>query len=98
MIFSSPRPQAAEVTPSSEVSGLMLVLYLGGVESTAGLTGTLFLVAPVVQAVGDQLPVLVEHDLEAQHVDIKHDGGFDVRDEDLRLRRDDNGGSDGGGG
>ena len=31
-----------EVTPSSEVSGLMLVLYLGGVESTAGLTGTLF--------------------------------------------------------
>src|SRR4051812_47779308 len=31
-----------EVTPSSEVSGLMLVLYLGGVESTAGLTGNLF--------------------------------------------------------
>jgi cytochrome P450/ferredoxin-NADP reductase len=31
-----------EVTPVSEVSGLMLVLYLGGVESTAGLTGTLF--------------------------------------------------------
>src|SRR3954447_6745438 len=30
-----------EVTPTSEVSGLMLVLYLGGVESTAGLTGTL---------------------------------------------------------
>jgi cytochrome P450/ferredoxin-NADP reductase len=33
---------SAEVTPTSEVSGLMLVLYLGGVESTAGLTGTLF--------------------------------------------------------
>jgi cytochrome P450/ferredoxin-NADP reductase len=31
-----------QVTPVSEVSGLMLVLYLGGVESTAGLTGTLF--------------------------------------------------------
>ena len=31
-----------QVTPTSEVSGLMLVLYLGGVESTAGLTGTLF--------------------------------------------------------
>jgi cytochrome P450/ferredoxin-NADP reductase len=31
-----------EVTPTSEVSGLMLVLYLGGVESTAGLTGNLF--------------------------------------------------------
>ncbi|MDX6299452.1 MAG: hypothetical protein QOF53_666 [Nocardioidaceae bacterium] len=33
---------SAEVTPTSEVSGLMLVLYLGGVESTAGLTGNLF--------------------------------------------------------
>src|SRR3954453_14584109 len=31
-----------EVTPTSEVSGLMMVLFLGGVESTAGLTGTLF--------------------------------------------------------
>ncbi len=30
------------VTPNSEVSGLMLILFLGGVESTAGLTGTLF--------------------------------------------------------
>jgi cytochrome P450/ferredoxin-NADP reductase len=30
------------VTPTSEVSGLMMVLFLGGVESTAGLTGTLF--------------------------------------------------------
>lgn len=27
------------VTPTSEVSGLMMVLFLGGVESTAGLTG-----------------------------------------------------------
>jgi cytochrome P450/ferredoxin-NADP reductase len=32
---------SAEVTPTSEVSGLMLVLFLGGVESTAGLTGNL---------------------------------------------------------
>jgi ferredoxin-NADP reductase len=31
-----------EVTPQSEVSGLMMILFLGGVESTAGLTGTLF--------------------------------------------------------
>lgn len=31
----------AEVTPQSEVSGLMMILFLGGVESTAGLTGTL---------------------------------------------------------
>ncbi|MGK5111400.1 MULTISPECIES: cytochrome P450 [unclassified Geodermatophilus] len=30
------------VTPDSEVSGLMMILFLGGVESTAGLTGTLF--------------------------------------------------------
>src|SRR3954462_3398077 len=32
----------AQVTPTSEVSGLMMILFLGGVESTAGLTGTLF--------------------------------------------------------
>jgi cytochrome P450/ferredoxin-NADP reductase len=32
----------AQVTPRSEVSGLMMILFLGGVESTAGLTGTLF--------------------------------------------------------
>jgi cytochrome P450/ferredoxin-NADP reductase len=31
-----------QVTPTSEVSGLMMILFLGGVESTAGLTGTLF--------------------------------------------------------
>ena len=31
-----------QVTPNSEVSGLMMILFLGGVESTAGLTGTLF--------------------------------------------------------
>jgi cytochrome P450/ferredoxin-NADP reductase len=30
------------VTPTSEVSGLMMILFLGGVESTAGLTATLF--------------------------------------------------------
>ncbi len=33
---------AEKVTPTSEVSGLMMVLFLGGVESTAGLTGNLF--------------------------------------------------------
>jgi cytochrome P450 len=30
-----------EITPVSEVSGLMMILFLGGVESTAGLTGTM---------------------------------------------------------
>ena len=31
-----------EITPTSEISGLMMILFLGGVESTAGLTGSLF--------------------------------------------------------
>ncbi|MEQ3552752.1 cytochrome P450 [Pseudonocardia nematodicida] len=31
-----------EITPVSEISGLMMILFLGGVESTAGLVGTLF--------------------------------------------------------
>jgi cytochrome P450 len=31
-----------EITPESEVMGLMRVLFLGGVESTAGLTGSCF--------------------------------------------------------
>ena len=31
-----------DIVPASEVLGLMMVLFLGGVESTAGLTGTLF--------------------------------------------------------
>jgi cytochrome P450 len=31
-----------DIAPTSEVLGLMMVLFLGGVESTAGLTGTLF--------------------------------------------------------
>ncbi len=30
------------IEPTSEILGLMMVLFLGGVESTAGLTGTLF--------------------------------------------------------
>ncbi len=30
------------ITPASEVLGLMMVLFLGGVESTAGLTATMF--------------------------------------------------------
>jgi cytochrome P450 len=30
-----------EITPVSEISGLMMILFLGGVESTAGLTGTM---------------------------------------------------------
>jgi cytochrome P450 len=31
-----------DITPTSEISGLMMVLFLGGVDSTAGLTGSLF--------------------------------------------------------
>jgi cytochrome P450 len=31
-----------EISPTSEISGLMMVLFLGGVDSTAGLAGTLF--------------------------------------------------------
>ena len=33
---------AEEITPVSEISGLMMILFLGGVESTAGLTATMF--------------------------------------------------------
>jgi cytochrome P450/ferredoxin-NADP reductase len=32
----------ADITPASEILGLMMVLFLGGVESTSGLTSTLF--------------------------------------------------------
>ncbi len=32
----------ADIRPASEIMGLMMVLFLGGVESTAGLTGTCF--------------------------------------------------------
>ena len=31
-----------EITPESEISGLMMILFLGGVESTAGLVTTMF--------------------------------------------------------
>jgi cytochrome P450 len=52
----------AQVTPNSEVSGLMMILFLGGVESTAGLTGTLFkLLAenPDQQALLQRDPLLI---------------------------------------
>ena len=32
----------ADIKPASEIMGLMMVLFLGGVESTAGLTSTVF--------------------------------------------------------
>ena len=60
----------AAVTPTSEVSGLMMILFLGGVESTAGLTGTLFkLLAEnpaqraLLQADPSLIPVAVEEAL-----------------------------------
>src|ERR1700744_900565 len=40
-IGGGPFPDS-DMGPASEVLGLMMVLFLGGVESTAGLTGTLF--------------------------------------------------------
>ncbi|MGE0299228.1 cytochrome P450 [Pseudonocardia sp.] len=46
------------IVPASEVMGLMMVLFLGGVESTAGLTGTLF---KLLAENPDQREILREH-------------------------------------
>jgi cytochrome P450/ferredoxin-NADP reductase len=56
-----------QVTPTSEVSGLMLVLFLGGVESTAGLTGNLFKLLgenPDQRAVLQRDPTLIPDAIE----------------------------------
>lgn len=52
------RPQDAKEAAARGVKGVVVSNYRGG--DAAGLTGTLLLVAPVVQAVGDQIPVLVD--------------------------------------
>ena len=52
------RPQEAREAVARGARGVVVSNYRGG--SPAALTGTLLLVAPVVQAVGDQIPVLVD--------------------------------------
>jgi isopentenyl diphosphate isomerase/L-lactate dehydrogenase-like FMN-dependent dehydrogenase len=52
------RPEDAKEAAARGARGVVVSNYRGG--DVAGLTGTLLLVAPVVQAVGDQIPVLVD--------------------------------------
>ena len=52
------RPQDAKEAAARGAKGVVVSNYRGG--NAAALTGTLLLVAPVVQAVGDQVPVLVD--------------------------------------
>jgi 4-hydroxymandelate oxidase len=51
-------PQDAKEAAARGARGVVVSNYRGG--NAAALTGTLLLVAPVVQAVGDQIPVLVD--------------------------------------
>ena len=52
------RPQDAKEAAARGAKGVVVSNYRGG--NAAALTGTLLLIAPVVQAVGDQIPVLVD--------------------------------------
>lgn len=52
------RPEEAKEAVARGARGVVVSNYRGG--DAAALTGTLLLVAPVVQAVGDQIPVLVD--------------------------------------
>jgi 4-hydroxymandelate oxidase len=52
------RPEDAKEAVARGAKGVVVSNYRGG--HAAALTGTLLLVAPVVQAVGDQIPVLVD--------------------------------------
>lgn len=52
------RPDDAREAVARGAKGVIVSNYRGG--SAAGLPGTLLLVAPVVQAVGDKVPVLVD--------------------------------------
>jgi 4-hydroxymandelate oxidase len=52
------RPQDAKEAVARGAKGVVVSNYRGG--NAAKLPGTLLLVAPVVQAVGDQIPVLVD--------------------------------------
>ena len=51
-------PKDAKEAAARGAKGVVVSNYRGG--NAAALTGTLLLVAPVVQAVGDQIPVLVD--------------------------------------
>ncbi len=51
-------PQDAKEAVARGVKGVVVSNYRGG--NAAALTGTLLLIAPVVQTVGDQIPVLVD--------------------------------------
>jgi 4-hydroxymandelate oxidase len=52
------RPQDARQAVARGAGGVVVSNYRGG--AAAALPGTLLLVAPVVQAVGDRVPVLVD--------------------------------------
>jgi isopentenyl diphosphate isomerase/L-lactate dehydrogenase-like FMN-dependent dehydrogenase len=52
------RPQDAKEAVARGAKGVVVSNYRGG--NAAALAGTLLLVAPIVQAVGDQIPVLVD--------------------------------------
>jgi len=52
------RPEDAKEAVARGAKGVVVSNYRGG--NAAALTGTLLLVAPVVQAVGDQIPVLAD--------------------------------------
>ena len=52
------RPEDAKEAAARGAKGVVVSNYRGG--NAAALTGTLLLIAPVVQAVGDQIPVLVD--------------------------------------
>lgn len=52
------RPEDAKEAAARGAKGIVVSNYRGG--DVAGLTGPLLLVAPVVQAVGDRIPVLVD--------------------------------------
>jgi len=52
------RPEDAKEAVARGAKGVVVSNYRGG--NTTALTGTLLLIAPVVQAVGDQIPVLVD--------------------------------------
>lgn len=52
------RPEDAKEAVARGAKGVVVSNYRGG--DAAALTGTLLLIAPVVQAVGDQVPVLVD--------------------------------------
>ena len=70
------RPQDAKEAVARGARGVVVSNYRGG--NAAALAGTLLLVAPVVQAVGDQIPVLVDGSFR-RGTDILKALGFGAR-------------------